>query len=563
MRLRICKFLLFIIVGIPAIPFLSAAQVIPGDTSRVIEIISARSMRMKTLNDGTALQTLAGNAMVRQGNTFLSGDSIAFSSVTGIAEVFGNVHINDADSVQTYSQYLRYIGAERKAYLKKSVKLTDGKGTLYTDELEYNLQTGIATYTNGGRVVNGTTVLTSKDAVYYSDTKDVYFKKSVHLVDPKYDIVADSLLYNTQIRTATFIAPTHIISQSGVIDTKSGTYNLETGEALFYDRTEFRDSTHFASGRTVAIDEKTGIVNIEGNGKLVDSVNNVIVLGNQIFLDRKKNSFLATRKPVMILYQKNDSTYVSADTLFSGLRMYDTTHRKQKAVIDSLTTSSKDSTIRLSDSTQHPTDSLTRIDSVVRISVTAIPSDSIRYFLAFHNVKIFNDSMQAVSDSLYYSTEDSVFRLFQDPVFWNGKTQVTGDTMYLFTANKKPRHLYVFNNSMVINNPEEGLYNQMGGRTLNGYFKDGTIDYIRVKGSPAESIFYPQDSDSAYAGMNRSKGDVIDIYFVTKELNKVKFINNVDGTLFPMKSIPADQKLLKGFKWLDKRRPKNKLDLFL
>lgn len=542
-------------------PLISLAQG-NEDTSKVIQIITARSMRMKTLSNGSAIQTLAGNAIVRQGNTILSGDSIAFSQLTGIAEVFGNVHINDADSVHTYAQYLRYIGSERKAFLKKNVKLTDGKGILYTDELEYNLQTGIAIYKNGGRVVNGTTTLTSTDAVYYSDTKDVYFKRSVHLVDPKYDIKADSLLYNTQIKTATFISPTHIISKNGIIDTKSGTYNLETGEAFFYARTEFRDSTHFASGTTVAIDEKNGMVNIEGNGKLVDSVNRVIVLGNQIFLDRKKNSFLATRKPVMILYQKNDSTYVSADTLFSGLRMYDTTKNMQFSLTDSSVSTMSEDSVALT--IQRDTIENIMADSVVNITSLPAPStDSIRYFIAFHNVKIFNDSMQAVSDSLYYSTEDSVFRLFQDPVFWNGKTQVAGDTMYLFTANKKPRQLYVFNNSIVINQPDEGIYNQISGRTLNGYFIDGVIDYIRVKGSPAESVFYPQDEDSAYIGMNRSNGDVIDIFFKSKELNKVKFINNVNGTLFPLNQIPVDEKLLKGFQWLDSRRPKNKLDVFL
>ncbi len=394
----------------------------------------------------------------------------------------------------------------------------------------------------------------------------------MHLVDPKYDITADSLLYNTQLRTATFIAPTHIISTNGVIDTKSGTYNLATGEALFYDNTNFRDSTHFASGRTVAIDEKNGMVNIEGNGKLVDSVNRVIVLGDQIFLDRKKNSFLATRKPVMILYQKNDSTYVSADTLFSGLRMYEPKKAAPASIdsgfvkadpADSTAATGRDTTIKL---TTLPANSTVLVGTDTTVNLSNLPAenkDSIRYFLAFHNVKIFNDSMQAVSDSLYYSTEDSVFRLFQEPVFWNGKTQVTGDTMYLFTANKKPRRLYVFNNSLVINRPIDGINNQIGGRNMNAYFENGEIDYIRVKGTPAQSIFYPQDDDSAYIGMNKSVGDVIDIYFVSKELNKIKFINKVTGTLFPFKDIPADEKFLKGFKWQDARRPKNKLDVFL
>lgn len=300
------------------------------------------------------------------------------------------------------------------------------------------------------------------------------------------------------------------------MNTKSGTYNLQTGEAIFYDRSSFRDSTHFITGGKMAFDEKSGIIQIEDNGKLVDSANNVTVFGNQILLDKTKNSFLATRKPVMILYQKNDSTYVTADTLFSGLRKYDTV--SHKTVIQN--------------------DTIRKVTTVN----TSTPIDTIRYFLAFHNVRIFNDSLQAVSDSLYYSTEDSVFRLFRNPVFWNDKTQVSGDTMYLYTENQKAKRLYVFNNGIVINKANEAMYNQVGGRTLNGYFKDGSIDYIRVKGSPAESIFYPQDDDSAYIGMNRSSGDLIDVHFFNKELNKVKFINNVNGTLFPMNQIPSDQR---------------------
>ncbi|HSN61259.1 MAG TPA: OstA-like protein [Ferruginibacter sp.] len=512
----------------------------PGsDTTTEIEIIWAENMRTITMSDGTELQTLAGKASVKQGKTKLTGDSIVLNSRTGIAEVFGNVHINDADTVNTYSSYLKYLGRERIAFLKKNVKLTDGRATLLTDDLEYNLATGIATYKDGGKVVNGKTILTSSDAVYYSDTKDVYFKKYVHLTDPQYDIVADSLMYNTQFKTATFISPTRIkTKEGGIINTKSGTYNLETREAIFYDRTSYNDSTRSLTGGKIAYDEKSGILQVEENGKLVDSVNNVTVLGGQILLDKIKNSFLATRKPVMILYRGNDSTYIAADTLFSGIRKYDTT---------------KNATVLSNDT----------INKVMAVNLsTSKTPDSIRYFIAFNNVKIFNDSLQALCDSLYYSTEDSVFRMFRDPVFWNDKTQVSGDTIYLFTKNQKAERLYVFNNGMVVNQSNDQLYNQMAGRTLNGYFTDGNIDYIRVKGSPAESIFYPLDEDSAYVGMNRSSGDVIDIYFVNKELNKVKFINDVNGTLFPLKQIPAGEDRLKGFEWMDKRRPKNKLELF-
>ncbi|MEI9934977.1 MAG: hypothetical protein WDM71_09035 [Ferruginibacter sp.] len=182
-------------------------------------------------------------------------------------------------------------------------------------------------------------------------------------------------------------------------------------------------------------------------------------------------------------------------------------------------------------------------DTLINKVIVKESSDTlVRYFQAFHNVRIYNDSLQAVCDSLFYTTEDSIFRLFKQPLLFANRSQISGDTIFLYTKNKKAERLYVFNNGMIINNPDEQLYNQISGRTINGYFKNGQLDYMRVRGFPAQSVYYPQNDDSAYIGMNRSKGDVIDIYFLNKELHKVKFINDVDGILYPMLQIPADQK---------------------
>ncbi|MBP6431567.1 MAG: LPS export ABC transporter periplasmic protein LptC [Ferruginibacter sp.] len=535
----IFQLLFFFLVGI----FKTNAQqvIVPprsNDSVRVILIKQAKSLREKNIDSATIIKTAACEVIIVEGRTTTNCDSAVYNQRTNILEAFGNIHINDADSIHTYAQYLRYIGLDRIAYLKKNVRLTDKKGTLYTDDLEYNLRTGIATYKNGGRVVNGKTILTSKEGIYYADSKDIYFKKNVHFKDDNNTIITDSLLYNLKTGIATFIAPTNIKSKDGTeINTKSGTYNLNTGEAIFYDRTTYKDSTHSITGDKMAFDKKSGTVQIDGNGKLVDSANQVTVIGNSIFLDVNKNAFLATRKPVMIFYRDGDSTYLAADTIFSGLRKYDSLERRMAIKNDTL-------------------------KKVEVIDGSKSKDSSIRYFLAFHNVRIFNDSLQAVSDSLHYSTSDSTFKLFGNPLVWNAQTQVKGDTIHMYTENQKPKRLYVFNNGLIINEANKALYNQIGGRTINAYFKDGQIDYVRVKGSPAESIFYPQDDDSAYTGMNRSSGDVIDIFFVNKELNKVKFIKDVDGIMYPINQIPADKKELKGFMWLDKRRPKNKLALF-
>ncbi len=621
---------------------LLTAQTLPTDSTKRIEIISGNSIRFITLDDSTGLRTIAGNAVVKQGNTKLSGDSIVLNSRTNIAEVFGHVHINDADTVNTYADYLRYVGKERIAYLKRNVKLTDGKASLVTNDLVYNVATGIANYQGGGKVINGTSVLTSTDATYYSDTKDVFFKKQVHLVDPKYNIVADSLRYNTGFKVATLISSTIIKTKDGkTVRSKNGTYNLQTGEANFYDRTVISDSTFSATANNMFFDDNTGISVLEGRAKYVDSVNHIIAIGNRIESNRKTNSFLATEKPVVIIVKDKDSTYIAADTLFSGLRKYDNSFNKMVNQVDTLKTKKiisgneittknkkvldkKDSiqnkvqavdsskkeytkldsikryvkditaevtdTLPKNDSTQKnftKTDTLknkttiaaianatlqkkntsknfyTKVDTLNNQQIfTKTPLDSIRYILGYNHVRIYNDSSQAVCDSMYYSTEDSVFRMFRNPVVWKEKSQIMGDTMYMFTEKQQPKRIYVFNNSIVINQQNPAMYNQAGGRTLNAYFTDGKINYARIKGSPAETIFYAQDADSAFVGMNRCSGDVADVYFVKQEVNKIKFINNIDGIMYPLKQIPADKKFLKNFKWEDKRRPKNKLELF-
>ena len=623
------RFLLLIVF------YFSASQLVVAQDNTIYILPGSRSLRQITTSSNETLITLAGNAAVRQGRTFIYGDSIVVNQITRIAQVFGNVHINDADTVHTYAQYLKYLGNERIAYVKRNVRLTDGKGTLLTNDLEYNLNSRVASYENGGKVLNGKTVLTSQSATYYESTKDVYFKKYVQLTDPKYDIKADSLLYNTQSKEARFISPTTIVNKDGgaVVKTKNGFYNLQSGKAEFYERTAYDDSAYNLIGDQIALDEKDGILQIDGRGKIIDKKNRVTAIGNLLYLNKKTKSFLATKKPVMIFYSDNDSTYLAADTLFSGVRLRtekedtvvnhtnkinadslfkkdftvdstkkaspidyttDTTIRydatKDIAVKPTITIAKEENKVKLNTKerqkkmdaaqkealkkTSNEVEEIantTVIDSTKNIGIVSpVPiaamleptgTDTIRYFLGFSHVRIYNDSLQAISDSMYYSTQDSVFRMFKEPAFWNGKSQVTGDTIHLYTENQKAKRLNVFNDALIVNEQAINLYNQVGGKTLNGYFKAGEIDYIQVKGFPAESIFYATDKDSAYIGMNRSTSDIIDAYFENKKLIKVKFIKEVDGTLYPMRMIDG-LKELDNFKWLDAKRPKNYLELF-
>lgn len=509
----------------------------PADSTVLIEILpGVRKLEFRKLNDSTQLQILAGNVKLKQNTAYFYCDSCVINSNTKTFEAWGNVHINDADTANIYSSHLRYYINKKLAYLDGGVRLTDGKGTLTTPDLEYDMTTDIGIYKHGGKVTNKKTILTSREGYYYAGLRDVYFKGNVELKDPAYNMKTDSLLYNTQGQMARFIAYTLIKDSSGrTIETSEGYYNMQTGKAEFGGRPVIKDGKLTITANSIAIDDSTGIRHAKGNVIIIDTVQHTTIIAGEVFSDGKRDRILATRKPLMIVKQDQDSIYIAADTLFSA-RLTDLYGQKDSLLVDTVK-GTKVVSINNKDSTN-------------------------RYFEAYRNVRIFSDSLQSVCDSVFYSFKDSTFRLYQDPVVWaKEKTQITGDTILLFTKNKKADRVKVFENSFMINMIEPEVYNQVKSIRMDGYFTDGDIDSVRAK-SFAECIYYIQNEDSAYTGINESKSDIMDIYFGKQELQKVVFRSSVTGTIWPIQQKSPQEMRLTNFRWLDERRPKTKFDLF-
>ncbi len=596
------------------------------DTTQKIHILSnTKNLIFQTLDDSTRLTIVTGDVILRQGTALFYCDSCVINSKTNIFEAWGKVHINDADTAHIYSNHLLYLMGKKLAYLDGNVKLTDGKATLTTPDLEYDMESNIGHYKNGGKVVNKKSVLTSKEGYYYADLKDVYFKKNVLLKDPTYTIDTDSLLYNTTTQSTRFISQTTIKDSSGrIIKTKDGFYNQQTGKAEFGQRPEIIDGKTSIRANRVAFDDSTGVYQAEGNAIIIDTVQGTTIIGGLIYQNRKTEAVLATRRPLMIIKQENDSIYITADTLFSARLtdkfgraslMIDTIKETRVVTInkkDSATYINTDSLFskRLSDKLESR-DSLFTTDSINKKNVAVVtikdsiqnlttnkvispkPNDTLknsnlfindtmkgskaeainekdstnRYFEAYRNVRIFSDSLQAVCDSMFYSFKDSVFRLYKDPVVWAQKSQITGDTILLFTKNKKADKVEAFENSFLVNSIEDDAYNQIKSSRMDGWFADGNIDSVRATAF-AECIYYIQDDDSAYTGINQSQCDIIDIYFSIgangeeKGLEKVVFRSAVTGTLWPISQKSPQEMQLPGFRWLEERRPKTKYDMY-
>lgn len=514
------------------------AQRAAGDTSassKTLHIITAERLNTGK-KDSAELLSAAGHVIAQHGNTLFYCDSVIQDVTHNMLEAFGHVHINDNDSVHTYSDYLKYLGKDKQAYLKKNVKLTDGKGVLTTDDLSYNLNTKIGIYTNGGKLVNNKSVLTSKDGYYYGQTRDVHFKKNVVLVDPEYTIKTDTLYYNTYTNIATFTVPTEIVGKNQRILTSDGYYDMQKKKSYFGKRSQLTSDSTTLVADDIMNEDSTGYGEAQGNVFIRDLKNGFTLIANNVKSNRKENSFLATQQPVLIMKQDKDSIFIAADTFYSARLTALRKYRNVPPVPDSV---------------------------VVPVDIKN-PQDSSRdrFIEGYYHVRIYSDSLQAVGDSLFYSAEDSVFRLFKNPVVWAQENQITGDTIYLYTLNKKPKRMYVFENALLLNKVGKDIYyNQVKGRTINGYFKDGNINYMRAKGN-AENVYYAVDDDNKYVGVNKSKSDAIDLFFVNKKPERVKLINGVEGTMYPMGQVDHDEIKLRGFKWLDDRRPKSRYDLF-
>ncbi|MFX1707039.1 OstA-like protein [Chitinophaga sp. CC14] len=593
-------------------------------TGSVIEIIHADTLIMNE-KDSISVTRFIGNAVFKQGTTLFNCDSAVKNNKTNIIDAYGHIHINQADSVHIYGNYLNYDANTRIALLRENAKLTDGKVTITGPELQYDMNAKIGSYVKTGKLVNGKSVLTSDEGYYYTDTKEMHFMRNVLLVDPEYTLSTDELLYNTDTKIATIVAPTTINNNDkSVMYATSGYYDTEKGYGNFGNRPTIEDSTGTITADNIEMDKLTGMAYATGNMVYKDTARKMSLLANRGIVNQREKTVLATQKPLLIMEKNKDTLYMAADTLFSGVirpddslsipsvaglkRIPDSPTKNLKTIKnirppekftatispitrgDSIARRQQDSVAAnvmmfIADSTLAKTRQ--KLDSAVtNIKVAPIPdvvmhdslpgikhhADSMaltapkdtseqRYILAYHHVKIFSDSLQGVADSVYYSSKDSIFRFYGTPVLWsNNTTQLSGDTILMFTKNQTADKMLLKNNGFIINEAGPGMFNQIKGNVITGYVLGETLDWMHVEGN-AETINYIKDKAGAYMSVNKAQCAIINIFFKKGEVDKVVLIKDPEGTVYPFTQRPKEQLLLENFKWDIKRQPKTKYEL--
>jgi len=509
-------FLLFI--------FLLPSYLLAQKPSR-IELVHADVSEFDSeINPGA--DRLLGHVVFRHENATMSCDSAYLYKSANTLEAFGDVRINQGDSVTMKGKHLIYLGDTRLAQVFDDVVMSDREMVLNTQRLDYNMETDVAYYTDSAHIVDQGDILTSKLGYYYSKTRDMYFRQDVVLTNPNFTMTCDTLRYNTVTKTAHFMGPTYIRSQENLIYCESGWYNTQAQTSLFTGNSYFQSKEQIMRGDTVTYDRMKAVGIGYGNVSVYDTTNKVIIEGDYAEHYEQQDSSFVTGHATMIQIYEDDSLFMHGDTL--------------KAVTDPASI---------------------QIDSA---------GNRKRNLFAWHNVKLFRNDLQGKCDSLVYSYADSTIRLYTEPALWSGLNQLTADSITIQIANSKIDKMYLVNSSFIVSRADSAQqgdldstrFNQIRGKNMTGYFNDNKLYEILVTGN-GQTIYYGKNKDDKNFGVNRADCSDLIIRVNENKVQQISLLNEPDGTLYPINELPTRELRLKGFVWMEEDRPKTKDDIYI
>jgi lipopolysaccharide export system protein LptA len=606
----------------------------------------------------------------RQDNATLTCDSAVFYVTKNIFDAFGNVHINQADTINIYSDFLNYNGNTKIAHLTNNVRMVDKENVLTTNILDYNMASKVGTYITGGKIVNKEVTLTSKNGYYFSNSRDAYFRYNVVVVTPESVIKSDTMRYNTLTNWTYFYGPTNIKGKDDNLYTENGAYNTKTQYAYFGKKNLYTMNTKSLKGDSLYYDGIAGYGKAVRNIVFKDTADKTVMYGQLGFYYKKDERTLVTKNPYVGMGTADsitinnklqpDSLWMGADTLETQMVLKkslvlisspvikkdnelgepeeeenkepkvgatkpktSTTEKtatlkpkpekklskrdkknakkaleKNKGVVpvdslnllqdstlkkappelkdtalikkaDSLIKTAKDTLskiARVAPELKSKADSLakgktdtSKIKPLLKDSIPFNPEDTVRTRIikAYHNVRVFKANMQAIADSLFYTSADSTLRWYKDPILWSEGSQQTGDTIYLQLKNKKLNTLQVLEKAFLVNvNADSVRHNQIKGKLITAFFKDGKLKNMFVDGN-AESIYFNQDEKGIYTDMNQTVSSRIKILFKEKQIERIITIRDPEGVRTPIPELKEDA-YLTGFIWRPEQRPLSK-----
>ena len=474
------------------------------------QVIIKQADRLYRDNRVSDAQVLQGNVIFEHDGALMYCDSALIFQENNSLEAYGNIIVNQGDTISITGDSLFYLGDEKLAKLRGNIFFKEKDLKLTTKILNYDLNSGVATYRSGGTIVSteNNNKLSSNTGTYNSKRETLFFKDSVRLINPEYTIESDTLTYNTLSEVSYFHGPTFIRSDENLIYCEHGWYDTQNEISSFWSNTYIISKEQKLQGDSIFYDRNIGIGEAYGNVQITDTINNVIINGNIAIHDEKNESSLVTGNAIFTQIENLDTLYLHADTLMFKI------------------------------------DSATKKQS----------------FRGFHNVVLFKKDLQARCDSIAYNEQDSLMHLFIDPIIWSDENQLTGEAITLKTSGGNISNLFINFDALIVSEVDTSNYNQIKGKTITGYFKDNQLDKIFVNGN-GETIYFLGNEGELKTDMNRSICTNIEIKLDSSQIQTIKFITDPSSNISPISSLSKGDKKLEGFMWKISDRPRSREDL--
>lgn len=430
-------------------------------------------------------------------------------------KAFGNVQINQGDSIFMNSRYAEYDGKIELAFATGDVSMRSPESTLVTDTVYFDKKNQQAFYNSNGTIQNKENTLKSKSGRYYIDQKKYKFTTAVTVTNPQSTIKTNNLDFYENSGHAYVFGPSTITSKENVIYTENGFYDTKNDVGKLSKNSKITYDNKIIEGDDLFYDRKKNYSRGINNVKITDTVNKVIATGH--FAELYRN--LETKKDSMVLSKKAlVKTLVEKDTMFM--------HGKK--------------------------------------IIVSGPQEN-RVIRAFNNVRFYKTDMSGKCDSLHSSTKNELTQLIGKPVLWNNENQMTGDVMHLIGNNETEKldSLKVLNNAFIIQKDSlsKNGYNQMKGQNLFGRFEENKLKEVDIIKN-AESIYYIYNDKNEFVGIRKSVCSRINLEMNDNKIETMTGFNNAESNIYPDNEFPENARKLRGFVWRGDERILSKDNIF-
>ncbi len=453
---------------------------------------------------------LLGNVYVEHEGVSLRSKKAIHYRKDNILEAFGDVVLNQGDTITQNSAYVQYDGNSKKALSWGNVVLKDPLMTLTTDTLRFDRLKQQLYYRSGASIKDTANVLTSTVGNYYLKTTKFQAQNDVVLTNPDYILKSDHLEYFTSNGKTYLFGPSTITGEDNFIYTENGFYDTKEDISHFTKNSKITYQNREITADSLYYDRNLGFASATKNIKLKDTTNNSMIRGGYAEFYQKLDSAYVVDRAVAIMEIDKDSMYVHGDTLLA----------------------------------------------------TGKPEN--RIIRAYRRVKFFKSNLSGKCDSIHTNQATGLTQLFRNPVLWSNKNQITGDTIHLISNTKTEQldSLKVLRNTFIVQQDSAG-FNQIKGRDLLGKFIDNDLRDVHVIGN-GEMIYYARDETSKeLIGIDKTTCSSMFFLFKENAIQEARFLTSPEGSTYPLSELPENVRLLRGFIWRVDERPKVKDDIFI